>query len=499
MAERKQTYGEMLLSMHWFAKRSHIIKLAKFECVECGAHQEEHQFEVHHRYYLRGRKPWEYPDEALMCVCRTCHAELGMLDDELRYTIGQLTTQQIEQVRVFARRLHSTDCTRSSTAIAGRDLPQTNPEGSGGEMAKLPAFQFYVGDWMKDPALRACGPAARGLWMDMLCLMFETARRGYLQHTTGAPVTPEQLARMTGCTADEVTHLLRELEDSGVFSRTENGVIYSRRIARDEDKRAKCVAAGKLGGNPTLKGGLKGGPKGRSKGQSQGGSEPETRGQHGADHHAADLAENSGSAAPTTPTLKGAPKGDAKGRSKGDANRKPTPSSSSSPSGEEETPSESLVGEEADVLPMPCLSRAGKPPSPHQRCMSAFADGWSEKYGEKYLLDAKAGKLVKEMLAHVDGDAEKFERALRRYLASDGKYVSDARHSLGLFRTQFSAWLVEDRGNGTGTGVGVGRAGRAVAPGGKYSALDGQSGLAVRGGSPGGEVAGEQSDAARTG
>jgi hypothetical protein len=109
MAERKPTYGELLMRPEWYAKRSRIIELARFECVECGDHLEEHQFEVHHRYYLRGRKPWEYPDKALMCVCGPCHANLGMLDDELRYTIGQLTTQQIEQVRVFARRLLSAD------------------------------------------------------------------------------------------------------------------------------------------------------------------------------------------------------------------------------------------------------------------------------------------------------------------------------------------------------------------------------------------------------
>jgi hypothetical protein len=66
-------------------------------------------------------------------------------------------------------------------------------------MDKLPFFKFYPGDWMKDPALRSVSIAARGLWIDMLCLMHESDRRGYLQHATGKPVTAEQLARMTGC------------------------------------------------------------------------------------------------------------------------------------------------------------------------------------------------------------------------------------------------------------------------------------------------------------
>lgn len=136
-------------------------------------------------------------------------------------------------------------------------------------MAKLPAFQFYPGDWMKDPALRSVSLAARGLWIDMLCLMHESARRGYLQHATGKPVTAEQLARMTGCSTDDVSRLLQELTTSGVFSCTEHGVIYSRRFVREENKRRLCSEAGKKGGgNPSLtyKGLPKGVPKGRSKG-----------------------------------------------------------------------------------------------------------------------------------------------------------------------------------------------------------------------------------------
>jgi biotin operon repressor len=100
----------------------------------------------------------------------------------------------------------------------------------------------------------------------MLCLLFESGRRGYLQHSTGKPVSDEQLARMTGSSTEQVSRLLRELEDSGVFSRTEHGTIYSRRMIRDERKRAACSDAGKKGGgNPTFKGQTKGDSKGRSK------------------------------------------------------------------------------------------------------------------------------------------------------------------------------------------------------------------------------------------
>lgn len=100
-------------------------------------------------------------------------------------------------------------------------------------MNKSPAFQFYPGDWMKDPALRSVSLEARGLWMDMLCLMHESIRRGYLQHSTGRPMSHEQIARMSGCSPEVCARLLEELEETGVFSREEDGTIYSRRMARE--------------------------------------------------------------------------------------------------------------------------------------------------------------------------------------------------------------------------------------------------------------------------
>ena len=134
---------------------------------------------------------------------------------------------------------------------------------------KRPSFQFYPGDFFRDPSVRAISFAARGLWTDMLCLMHESDRRGYLQ-LNGQPVNAEQLARMTGGSTDEVSRLLQELEDSGVFSRSEHGMIYSRRMTRDERKRDLCSQAGrKGGGNPTFKGHPKGVPKGQRKGEAK--------------------------------------------------------------------------------------------------------------------------------------------------------------------------------------------------------------------------------------
>ena len=97
--------------------------------------------------------------------------------------------------------------------------------------------------------------------------MNRAPRRGYLLTQAGKPFSLEQLASNTGCSTETVSHLLRELEDAGVYSTTNGGVRFSRRMVRDESKRRKCSDAGKRGGgnplfrNGTFKGPSKGPPE----------------------------------------------------------------------------------------------------------------------------------------------------------------------------------------------------------------------------------------------
>lgn len=116
---------------------------------------------------------------------------------------------------------------------------------------KFPYCMFYPRDWLADSSLRVCGYAARGLWADMLCIMAQADRHGFLQ-VNGQPMTPELLARLTSGDTNEVKKLLVELEASGVFSRDENGVIISRRMLRDADRIRRNTDNGRRGGNPAL-------------------------------------------------------------------------------------------------------------------------------------------------------------------------------------------------------------------------------------------------------
>ena len=111
--------------------------------------------------------------------------------------------------------------------------------------------KFYWSDWLSEPALRLCSYAARGLWMDMLCIAATHDPIGYVA-VAGRGLDETSIARMTGGQESEVSALLGELERNGVFSRDRQRRIYSRRMVSDARKVAEAKKNGKLGGNPTL-------------------------------------------------------------------------------------------------------------------------------------------------------------------------------------------------------------------------------------------------------
>lgn len=118
-------------------------------------------------------------------------------------------------------------------------------------MASNPRDTFFWKDWLSDPALRLCGPAARGFWMDCLCLCALAGRRGYLL-VNGKRPSDAHLAKLTSTPEKDVPMLLAELEENGVLSRTRRGVVYCRRMVRTEKRTKTARENGKKGGNPTL-------------------------------------------------------------------------------------------------------------------------------------------------------------------------------------------------------------------------------------------------------
>ena len=73
MKKRTSSYAAFYLDPRWQKKRLAIMSRDDWACQVCG--DKEDTLHVHHRYYLKGRKPWEYPDEALVTLCAACHEE----------------------------------------------------------------------------------------------------------------------------------------------------------------------------------------------------------------------------------------------------------------------------------------------------------------------------------------------------------------------------------------------------------------------------------------
>ena len=64
-------------------------------------------------------------------------------------------------------------------------------------MNKRPAFQFYPADWRKDVQLQMCDMATQGIWINILCCMWEANEEGKLEGSW------QDFARLLGVTETE--------------------------------------------------------------------------------------------------------------------------------------------------------------------------------------------------------------------------------------------------------------------------------------------------------
>lgn len=120
-------------------------------------------------------------------------------------------------------------------------------------MGKQPSFQFYPGDWKRDAGVQSLSFEERGVWFEMMLLMFESAERGKLVFGSGTPMPEDAVARSLGLDRQRYVQILRKLLDYGVASKDEKtGIIFCRRMVRDAELSKKRAECGKLGGNPNL-------------------------------------------------------------------------------------------------------------------------------------------------------------------------------------------------------------------------------------------------------
>lgn len=97
---------------------------------------------------------------------------------------------------------------------------------------KAPAFQFYVRDWLSDPQLRMCSHSTKGIWIDLLCLMWEAPERGKLEGTV------EQFCKMLSINNGDFEQFLADASVTNFANVTKcnNRVTVENRRMRREEK-----------------------------------------------------------------------------------------------------------------------------------------------------------------------------------------------------------------------------------------------------------------------
>jgi len=111
-------------------------------------------------------------------------------------------------------------------------------------MAKQPSFQFYPGDWLKDPDLQRCPASAIGAYINLLCYAFECDPRGCLV-SNGKPWSIETAAKM----GKVKSKMVRCLVSQGVLKFSpRRGILFSARMVRDERLRRQKRRSGRFGG-----------------------------------------------------------------------------------------------------------------------------------------------------------------------------------------------------------------------------------------------------------
>lgn len=99
----KPTYWELLRDPRWQRKRLEIMERDDFKCRECG--DGTTTLNVHHSYYAKSHKPWEYEDDSLRTLCEPCHELITGVTAELQRLIGRLPSYHVDRVLGYVRAL----------------------------------------------------------------------------------------------------------------------------------------------------------------------------------------------------------------------------------------------------------------------------------------------------------------------------------------------------------------------------------------------------------
>jgi len=95
--DQEKNYSEKLRDPRWQKIRLQVFERDDWTCQMCD--DSEKTLAVHHKYYEKGKEPWEYPLDALITLCEDCHTE----EYNERKEVEKNASLYTEEKRIFLR------------------------------------------------------------------------------------------------------------------------------------------------------------------------------------------------------------------------------------------------------------------------------------------------------------------------------------------------------------------------------------------------------------
>lgn len=108
---------------------------------------------------------------------------------------------------------------------------------------------FDAGAWLTAPRINALSNEQKGVWVTLLCLMWESPKRGVVMGRDGECHTKRGLCKLIDCMATDIDALV----ECGLLQQSENGTYSCHDMIRAEEIRNARRAAGSKGGRQSTK------------------------------------------------------------------------------------------------------------------------------------------------------------------------------------------------------------------------------------------------------
>lgn len=101
-----------------------------------------------------------------------------------------------------------------------------------------------TGEWLDSPRINNLSYDLRGIWLTMLCYMWESPTRGIMAKANGKPYTQDQIIRLLDIDPLALSILL----ENGLLAKNDKGAYYSPDMVHRERVSKARRTAGRKGG-----------------------------------------------------------------------------------------------------------------------------------------------------------------------------------------------------------------------------------------------------------